>query len=343
VYGHAGDDRLIDNGSGSAHLLGGEGNDTLVSIGGGADTLAGGAGLDSFWADTNDTISDASATETAVNAIHRVGAFYQPYSSNPSHASYVSLECTGQDLTDPVADGYASGWANFSQYELFTDGPQLNDIRQGSVGDCYFLSVLSSYADQDPEVIRQMIVDLGDGTYALRGYHNGNEIYVRLDADLPTYSSGTPAYAKLTPDNELWVALAEKAYAYIRTGENSYASISGGWMSDVVTQIANVSTSLRWTSTGSSTDLWNHLAQELAAGHSVTIGSSHSASSPVVGGHAYVVESVRQTSGGDLMVTVYNPWGIDGRTWDDNSSDGLLELDIDTLVDNYTAVVTSIA
>ena len=65
------------------------------------------------------------------------------------------------------------------------------------------------------------------------------------------------------------------------------------------------------------------------------------AASPVVAGHAYTVISA-EIIDGQRYVTVYNPWGWDGRTWDDNSSDGLLRLSIEQIQDNYTAVVTSL-
>ena len=63
-----------------------------------------------------------------------------------------------------------------------------------------------------------------------------------------------------------------------------------------------------------------------------------SASSPVVGSHAYQVVSIDSSN----YVTVYNPWGVDGRSWDSNYYDGLLRLSIDQIQDNYVAIVTAL-
>ena len=85
-----------------------------------------------------------------------------------------------------------------------------------------------------------MFVDNGDGTYTVRfyggsygayynadgsigeGFANGTGIadYVTVDRMLPSTSSGVFAYsnygASLTnPNNVLWIALAEKAYAHV--------------------------------------------------------------------------------------------------------------------------------
>ena len=62
-----------------------------------------------------------------------------------------------------------------------------------------------------------MFSDNGDGTYTIRFYNNGTPAYVTVDRYLPTDSSGRPVYAWFGSNyanttNELWVALAEKAF-----------------------------------------------------------------------------------------------------------------------------------
>jgi len=336
VYGGDGLDSIFDAAIGSSKLYGGAGDDLLVSIGGGADNLYGQEGLDSFWYDAADTASDADSAESAAKSLHRISQFYQPYSTDPSSPSYVSMQIAGQNFTDPTAS-YA--YRNFASTPLFVDGPQYDDIAQGAVGDCYYLATLASIADTDPNVIRQMVAPLGDGTYAVRFYGSSGEVYLRLDADLPV--SGTnPAYAKLGRDGELWVPIVEKAYAYFRYGQNSYASISGGWMSTVYTQVANCTAPWRYT-TGTAADLYSYLAGNLAAGRAVTIGSYSNASGPIVGSHAYMVKGVTTNESGSFM-TVYNPWGYDGRTWDSNSSDGLLTISIAQVQQYFQAVVVGL-
>ena len=332
VYGGTGDDQLFEAGSGSGWLYGQTGEDLLVTVGGGADRTYGGTGFDSFWVDGADVIGDLETAEVIASSFHQIGQFYQP-TSNP--AEHVSLEIAGQDIVDPVA---SSTYRDFSSRPLFVDGPEYNDIRQGAVGDCYFLASLASLADTDPGTIEQMVAPMGDGTYAVRYYRNGQPVYVRVDAELPG-SSFSPRYAKLTPDGELWVALAEKAYAQFRYGENSYASISGGWMDPVYRAVTGLWTTRLWPSSSS---VASSMASHLAAGHAVTVGSDSNAASPIVGLHAYMVKSV-EVDAGETHVTVYNPWGFDGRSYDSNPGDGLLSLTLAQFRQAFTAVVISLA
>lgn len=342
VFAGAGDDKVFEAGLGASTLYGGAGNDLLVSVGGGNDTLYGGQGLDSFWVDGTDNVEDVSADETIGSTVHVIDEFYQPYTDSPGSPMYVSTEIAGQDLPDPDLTYYARGYQNFAVRPLFVDGPRYDDVNQGAVGDCYLLASLSSLADTDPNIIKQMIAPLGDGTYAVRFYRDGTEVYLRLDADLPVGLYGnTLAYAGLGPDGQIWVALIEKAYAYFRSGKNSYASIQGGWMADVFHEITNMPTTFRWTSRQPEV-LYDFLQQSLSAGHAVTMGSYYDASGPIVGAHAYAVKSVF-TSDGQEYVTVYNPWGNDGRTWDGNYADGLLTLSIDQVQQYFSAVVVSVA
>lgn len=318
IIGGDGDDQLFDNAMGAFTLDGGAGDDLLVSVGGGADTLIGGAGIDSFWLDSTDTLSDAESAETAGKTVHRIAQFYQPYTSSTTDSRYVSMDIAGQNLTDPTA-GYS--YRNFAGTPLFVDGPQYNDIRQGYLGDCYYLASLAAMADTDPALVRQMIAPLGDGTFAVRFYRGGQEVYLRLDADLPA-NGGSLVYAGVGPDNELWVPLMEKAYAYFRYGQNSYSSIEGGWMATVNTELTGMGNQTMWTG-GSASSFVSWMAGQLAAGHAVTLGSNSNASGPIVGGHAYMVKSVN----GDGTVTVFNPWGVDGgSSTDANRYDGLVTL-----------------
>ena len=341
VYAGAGNDTVFESGQ-DARIYGEAGDDLIVTVGGGSDTAYGGTGLDSFWVDSNDNISDASSSETSAKTVHVITEFYQPYTSNPGAGQYVSLEIAGQNFTDPAVTSVASGgYSNFAAVPLFVDGPQYDDIRQGSMGDCYYLASLAALADSDPLIIQQMITPLGDGTFAVRFNRAGQEVYLRIDADLPVNSGGSLVYAKAGPDGELWVPLAEKAYAHFRYGENSYASLNGGWMSTVLREITGGYTNTRYTG-GTTSSLYTHITDMLDSGYSLTLGSTSSAASPVVGSHAYMVKSA-EIIGGQQYVTVYNPWGWDGRTYDDDPYDGLLQLTIQQIQDNYTAVVTSLA
>ena len=329
-----GDDTIFAAGQGRDAIYGGAGNDLVVSVGGGADTLSGGDGLDSVWMDTRDALADASTAETAAAAVHRIDQFYRP-TSDPAKA--VSLEIAGQRIVDPVAE---YPYVDFSSRPLFTDGPEYSDVQQGYLGDCYLLAALSSLADKDPTVIRHLIAPMGDGTYAVRFYRSGQAVYLRLDADLPAWGAA-PVYADLSPEGELWVALVEKAYAQFRYGDNSYPSIEGGWMSAVYREVTNAPVTEMWINY-STPGVGQSLASHLAAGHAVTAATKSVPNSPFVGNHAYQVKSV-ETVGRETYVTVYNPWGVDGKSWDASSADGLLKVTLGQFQSSFIGLSISLA
>jgi hypothetical protein len=238
LKGHGGNDTLcggnghdsLYGGSGNDKNYGNAGNDVIVSIGGGTDIIAGGYQWDNVWMDTTDTITDATASELSLKYIHKVNQFYSYSYDGGVTSTPVSKELEGQSLADPEAEG-GIFWSNdFSDKPLFaSSGPTADDIFQGSTGDCYFMARLSAIADKNPEVIKKMVVDLGDGTYAVRFWRFGQAEYVRVDGDLywnPV--SGKPIYAKLGKQESNWVAIVEKAYAFWRKKQGSYDSISGG-------------------------------------------------------------------------------------------------------------------
>ena len=60
-------------------------------------------------------------------------------------------------------------------------------------------------------------------------------------------------------------------------------------------------------------------------------------------GEAGPVRVGAQVDQGQTYVTVYNPWGIDGKAWDSNSADGLLTLSIDDVQSQFMAFVVCTA
>src|SRR5204863_6514137 len=104
---------------------------------------------------------------------------------------------------------FAYRYANGS---LFVNGIDYTDIRQGEVGDCYFLAALAETSLRSPGTIQSMFIDNGDNTYTVRFVHNGVNDYVTVDRYLPTDGSGRFVFANMSAyassaSNELWVSL----------------------------------------------------------------------------------------------------------------------------------------
>ena len=217
--------------------------------------------------------------------------------------------------TDRPDTGYTYSYASGS---LFQNGASADDIYQGAVGDCYYVATLASIAQEKPEYIQNMFTDNGDNTFTVRFYNNGVADYVTVDRYLPTYSSGNAAYAgwgggsSTSTSNELWVALAEKAYAqlaesgwsrtYSGTQNNSYAAIEGGWMDTVIRQVTGLSATSQSVSNMTQTQLINLVNSNQV----LTAGFVYGAGYGVVDGHAYTITAYNATNG---TFHLRNPWG----------------------------------
>jgi hypothetical protein len=101
----------------------------------------------------------------------------------------------------------------------------------------------------------------------------------------------------------------EKAFAYLRLGGNAYASIAGGWMSEVYSDLGIASTDFT-PSLIADNDLFGMLSADLQNGDPVTFVTPMGVPD-LVEDHAYTLVSV-QNVGGVNEYTVRNPWGFSG-------------------------------
>ena len=187
---------------------------------------------------------------------------------------------------------------------LFVGGADLRRHQAGHVGDCYFMASLAETALKNPSAITNMFVVNGDGTYTVKFYNNGQAAYVTVDSYLPTNGAGQLIYANLgamynNASNELWTALAEKAYVQINemgwlrsglpgSGQNAYSAIAGGYIFAALGQITGQATT-PFASTAGTTSFTTFVTA-FNQGKSIGFASkSTPASTTVVGGHAYAV------------------------------------------------------
>jgi hypothetical protein len=237
----------------------------------------------------------------------------------------------GADQGDPYDHLVSCAGSLFS-----ANGPQYTDVRQGDLGDCYFVSALGSIARVSAADIEHMFIDNGDGTWTIRFYKesDGTPDYVTVDRVLPANSSGNLMYSDAgdsptASSNILWTALAEKAYAQWnetgnegRNGNNDYASISGGSPGDVDAQaLGRASTDYGpgdggWSLTGSDKQaLISALASNMAvAGCTI---DTPAPSTKLAGWHCYNIISYDSSSD---TFTLFNPWNTDQPnplTWAD--------------------------
>jgi hypothetical protein len=313
IYGDAGADTLTNAASGRA---------TIVSIGGGVDTVTGNGLTTMFWIDSTD-ISNASATEIAAGLVHNIDAFYQPFTNLPSNGKYIPLDLNGQNLPDPTD----SGWTErLTTRSFWGNAPAAADTNQGFLGDCYLLSTLGALANASPNLLVNMAVDLGDGTYAVQFVRGTTKMVVRVDGDLPDEGyPDTILYAFPGSTGGQWAPIIEKAYALFRFSDRTYASIEAGWMGDVLTDLGVANTDAG--ALQSDAAIYAIVNAAITSGKAITVGtvSRIVGTAPLVGGHAYTILGAALVKG-VVTVTMRNPWGIDGVANTSNPDDGIVNV-----------------
>jgi hypothetical protein len=109
-----------------------------------------------------------------------------------------------------------------------------DDIRQGVLGNCWFLSALAAMTE-----FPDMILDLfptesrqvsACGAYTVRFCKNGNWTIVRVDDFFPCYPGGGPIFSR-NNENELWVLILEKAYAKLH---GCYTALRSGFVHEAL-------------------------------------------------------------------------------------------------------------
>jgi Ca2+-binding RTX toxin-like protein len=354
LYGDGGDDQLfgesghdsIWGGMGADELRGGDGDDQLVAIGGGAsDKVFGEAGNDSLWLDNSSTeLNDGDGTESSNGHLHFVGSFKFGWNKDP----------LGQNLPDPgVTEGVTYDLINRDRFDnnpLFDPAdtaptPMRSDVNQGKIGDCWFLADLASIAAAKPDKIRQSVVDLGDGSFAVRFVRDGHVEYYRVDSELPakslyngyTYAAGV-AYADLGPNGAMWVAIMEKAFVFYEGGSDAnYDDIAGGWADDGYDALGLSN----YTYDVDNDNAINVVKNALSNGQAVSVNTSWSLDGfdlgdSIVLNHVYSVVNVSTTN---HTITLYNPWGTDAGSgsgaWVQGDNDGYVTFTWDSFTD-YT-------
>jgi Ca2+-binding RTX toxin-like protein len=209
--------------------------------------------------------------------------------------------------------------------ELFQDGIHYTDVDQGSLGDCYFVGALAAIALKSPTAIENLFVDNGDGTFAVRFFNKKTPDYVTVNRSLPIYAGvnssdyGKPYYAGVggsfyDENNELWVALAEKAYVQLneagwigQSGTNRYDGIAFGYAHLALRHITGTS-SRKWDTKNTSESA---VLAEFNAGNPITFSTKSSGiASHIVTSHIYVMTGYDSAT---RTFQLYNPWGPDNR------------------------------
>jgi hypothetical protein len=304
-----------------------------------------------------------------------------PWTDNlfpPEKKSLCPFDKNGWVLPEEVWESDVEGWEKFKwcrveeiydsqDYTVFVGGSTIDDIQQGNIGDCYFLSVLGSLC-AFPDFFDK-IFHIKDKTkehvYGVYIYINGKWKLVLVDDYFPYEGMGFKQFAfSFSSENEIWVALLEKAWAKVN---GCYAKIGcGGLPNEVFDVLTEAYSEQKSINKNNKEEIWKKCEDAVQKGYVMTAGTSGDVSNldiEEVGlspGHAYSflnVYKVNTDKGVERVVKLRNPWGNgeyngawsdSSKKWTastkqqcgykDNSDDGVFYMSYDDFIKYYVTM-----
>mmetsp|Transcript_3176 Transcript_3176/g.4691 ORF Transcript_3176/g.4691 Transcript_3176/m.4691 type:complete len:945 (-) Transcript_3176:34-2868(-) len=246
--------------------------------------------------DSKDTISDW------VQKIIDAGEKWEDPEFGPNQSSI------NQGREDKCTGKYE--WKRCSEImknqELFTESIEADDIKQGALGNCWFMSCISVVAHMQPEKIVDLFVTRKineAGIYELKLFQAGKWVRVVVDDYVPCLPySIYPAFAK-SNNNEIWVILLEKAYAKLH---GSYALLTAGFACHGLTDLTH-SPSQYYPKQSYDKDKYFELMKEFCSLQLPITTSMLSSTKGLVSNHAYGLLNVKEVDGIKL-VQLRNPY-----------------------------------
>ena len=242
------------------------------------------------------------------------------------------------------------------KWELFEGKIEINDVEQGSLGDCYFLSSIAALAGY-PYLIKEKFRTKGfnqEGYYEMIFFIDGEWQIVFIDDYLP-YDTSINNFAFAKPNNnELWVMFLEKAWAKLNGG---YSNIIGGNINEPICSLTGFPTECLSHKNIDEMEIYYKIEEGDKEG---TIMSSASKKNNevekrgLIASHAYTLMTAKKWKDRNIfLIKLRNP-GVAGEwngKWGDNSScwteeykryfnfkkcnDGIFWINIDDYVQNF--------
>eukprot|EP00817_Percolomonadidae_sp_ATCC50343_P000860 CAMPEP_0117419486 /NCGR_PEP_ID=MMETSP0758-20121206/1030_1 /TAXON_ID=63605 /ORGANISM="Percolomonas cosmopolitus, Strain AE-1 (ATCC 50343)" /LENGTH=291 /DNA_ID=CAMNT_0005200563 /DNA_START=687 /DNA_END=1559 /DNA_ORIENTATION=+ len=204
-------------------------------------------------------------------------------------------------------------------YRMFYEGIEADDIRQGALGDCYFLSAIAAVANRRPESIQKLFLTQEvNNIYEVAFCKGGRWQRVVVDDYIPTYSWGTHPCFSQNHDLEIWVMILEKAYAklhgsYLRlktgSAESAFEDLTGYPIREFMFDSAKVSKELETTA------FWDRMVRYFKSNYLMCVltGDASEVSwsekeTGLITGHYYTLLDAKYKHGKRLL-KLRNPWG----------------------------------
>jgi len=202
------------------------------------------------------------------------------------------------------------------QFKLFQDAIECSDVNQGSLGNCYLISIIAALSERH-DLIKKIFKTKQvnkDGFYEIYYYEqDGTKRIMYLDDYFPyldTDGSGRQDFIGTIPNGEeIWVLLMEKAYAKY---EGGWVNMEGGTITSELKFFTgsnckdlSLNTATAWL------EILNACRRNnLVCCRSKTGAGSHDYSSGknIANSHAYSIMEAEEYKGIKLL-KIRNPWG----------------------------------
>ncbi|GMT04963.1 hypothetical protein PENTCL1PPCAC_27137 [Pristionchus entomophagus] len=249
---------------------------------------------------------------------------------------------------------------------LFVEGASPNDVTQGILGNCWFVSACSALTHN--QKLLEKVIPLPDdqewsgkrrycGIFRFCFWRFGRWIEIVIDDLLPT-RDGKLLFARSKTNNEFWSALLEKAFAKLY---GCYENLVGGRLSDALQDVSggvaetiNTRKYMEKDAASASTTLFDHVKTSFDNGALIVAAIAARTKEEIemsldcglVKGHAYAVTAVRfielskqkESIGAkigafftghhdrEMLIRLQNPWGE--KEWNGPWSDGSKEWEL---------------
>jgi hypothetical protein len=224
--------------------------------------------------------------------------------------------------------------------EAFVKGPgdadevDPNDVHQGQLGDCGLHAAMIAIARTNPQAIKDLIKENGDGSYDVTLYFNDHfwnsksPHVINVKSTFPTDGKGNPLFSQRGDTGpkgpELWAMLIEKAFAMHAGG---YDDAEGIWDKDALSLLSSGDVTEESVTKQSEKDMGKAITSKLSSGNfAVTANTSDSRWDEwtrsaadekeiqkwgIVMVHAYTIVAVDESA---KTINLKNPWGFQDLT-----------------------------
>ena len=211
------------------------------------------------------------------------------------------------------------------KFYLFEDNIECDDVKQGNISDCYFLSSIAAITEF-PELIVQIFRQFEvtkNGYYEVVLRINAEWQVVILDDYFPCYKNTKKPVFCRPNGNELWVMLLEKAWAKVNGG---YFNINLGYATEPLSSLTNFPSEMFYPIQQYHPEyVWDKIktaedSNDLMA--TGTIKDEKVSEYGLVSGHDFTLISAKEAvinGKRERILKLRNPWGY--KEWNGKWSD----------------------